>query len=109
MRRMLSLALALIQARGGLLLVDEIDTGLHYSIMSDMWRLVVETAQRSDVQVFATTHNSDCVRGLAWLCDNDPSLAKEVSVQKIEPTLEESVAFGAGELIVAVDQEIEVR
>lgn len=109
MRRMLSLALALIQARGGMLLIDEIDTGLHYSIMGDMWRLVVEAAQRSEVQVFATTHSLDCVRGLAWLCDNYPKLAKEVSVQKIEPTLEESVALDAGEFIVAVDQEIEVR
>lgn len=109
MRRMLAIALALIQARGGLLLIDEIDTGLHYSVMGDMWRLVVEMAQRSDVQVFATTHSLDCVRGLAWLCDNYPSLAEEVSVQKIEPTLDESVAFRADELMVAVQQEIEVR
>jgi len=106
---MLAIALALIQARGGLLLIDEIDTGLHYSVMGDMWRLVVEAAQRSDVQVFATTHSLDCLRGLAWLCDNNPKLAENVSVQKIEPKLNESVAFSAGELIVAVDQEIEVR
>ncbi len=109
MRRLLAIALALSQARGGILLIDEIDTGLHYSVMGDMWRLVVETAQQSDVQVFATTHSLDCVRGLAWLCDNYPALAKEVSVQKIEPTLEESVTLDAGELMVAVDQEIEVR
>ena len=109
MRRMLAIALALIHARGGLLLIDEIDAGLHYSVMGDMWRLVVEAAQRSDVQVFATTHSLDCVRGLAWLCDNYPALAEDVSLQKIEPTLEESVAFGAGELMVAVEQEIEVR
>ncbi len=109
MRRLLAIALALIHARGGLLLIDEIDTGLHYSVMGDMWRLVVEAARQSDVQVFATTHSLDCVRGLAWLCDSYPSLAKDVSVQKIEPTLAESVAFGAGELMVAVEQEIEVR
>ncbi len=109
MRRLLAIALALSHARGGMLLIDEIDTGLHYSIMGDMWRLVVETAQQSDVQVFATTHSLDCVRGLAWLCDNYPALAEVVSVQKIEPTLKESVALDAGELMVAVDQEIEVR
>ncbi len=109
MRRMLAIALALVQARDGLLLIDEIDTGLHYSVMGDMWRLVVETAQRSEVQVFATTHSLDCVRGLAWLCDNYQSLATEFSVQKIEPTLKESVALDAGELMLAVKQEIEVR
>ncbi len=109
MRRMLAIALALIQARGGLLLIDEIDTGLHYSVMGDMWKLVVETARRSDVQVFATTHSLDCVRGLAWLCDNYPALAKEVSVQKIEASLDESIALDAKELVLAVEQEMEVR
>ena len=38
MWRMLGLALALANAKGGVLLVDEIDTGLHYSVMADMWR-----------------------------------------------------------------------
>jgi len=109
MRRLLAISLALSQARNGVFLIDEIDTGRHYSIMGDMWRLVVEAAERSDVQVFATTHSLDCVRGLAWLCDNYPALAKDVSVQKIEPTLDESVTLDAGELMVAVDQEIEVR
>ena len=51
--RLLGIALSLVGARGGILLVDEIDTGLHYSVMADMWRMVRETAARLDVQVFA--------------------------------------------------------
>ena len=109
MRRMLAIALALIHARGGLLLIDEVDAGLHHSVMGDMWRLVVEAARQSDVQVFATTHSLDCVRGLAWLCDSYPALAKEVSVQKIEASLDESIALDAKELVLAVEQEMEVR
>ena len=54
MWRMLGLALALANAKGGVLLVDEIDTGLHYSIMGDMWRMVGKLAATLDVQVFAT-------------------------------------------------------
>jgi hypothetical protein len=109
MRRFLALSLALVCTQGNTLLIDEIDTGLHYSIMGDLWRMVVETARRHDLQVFATTHSLDCVRGLAWLCEHHPELAEDVSLQKIDPSLEESVAFGADEIRIAAEQDIEVR
>ena len=109
MRRLLALSLSLVQSEGGILLVDEIDTGLHYSVMGDMWSLVAETARRRDVQVLATTHSSDCVRGLAWLCENHPDLGKEVSLQKIEPDLDEAVALNAEQIVLAVNQGMEVR
>jgi len=109
MKRLLDLSLGLIRATRGTLLVDEIDTGLHYSILGDMWKMVVETAVKHDVQVFATTHSFDCIRGLAWLCESFPELGNEVSLQKIEPTLEHSVALGAKEILVADRTGIEVR
>ncbi len=109
MRRMLALSLSLNQAQGGILLVDEIDTGLHYSILGDMWLLVVNAAIQYDLQVFATTHSLDCIRGLAWLCENHPELAGEVSVQKIDRRLDEAVALDSDEIQLAVDQNLEVR
>jgi hypothetical protein len=109
MRRLLALALALACAHGDVLLVDEIDTGLHYSVMGDLWRMVVESARRNDVQVFATTHSLDCVRGLAWLCEYHPDLGEDVSLQTIDPDLEESVASDARGIRIAVEQDIEVR
>jgi predicted ATP-dependent endonuclease of OLD family len=109
MRRLLALALTLANAKGGVLLIDEIDTGLHYSVLEDVWRLIVETAKRLDIQVFATTHSFDCLRSLASLCARRPDLAKEISVQKIERELDEAVALDAEQIQIAVEQEIEVR
>jgi len=109
MRRLLALSLALIQSQGGILLIDEVDTGLHYSVMGDMWHLVVRAAIDSDVQVFATTHSLDCVKGLAWLCDNHPQLQSSVSLQKIDLTLGEAVGLDAEQIVMAVSQGMEVR
>lgn len=109
MYRLLKLSLSLVRCGGGVLLVDEIDTGLHYSIMGDMWRLVTEAARRTGVQVFATTHSSDCVRGLAWLCENHPELAGEMSLQKIDSQLEQAVALDAEKIMLATNQGMEVR
>ena len=109
MRRLLALSLSLVRTGDGYLLIDEIDTGLHFSVMEEMWKLVVNTALQSNVQIFATTHSYDCIRGLADLVESSPSLASEVSVQKIENTLAEAVSLDAEQVRIAVRQDLEVR
>jgi AAA15 family ATPase/GTPase len=94
MRRMLALAASLVCSRDSAMFTDEIDTGLHYSVMSDMWKLVIGRAIASNVQVFATTHSWDCIEGLSLLCQDDPSIQNKVSVQKIDRTLSHSISQG---------------
>ena len=52
MRRLLALSLCLTEVAGGYLLIDEIDTGIHWTVMQDMWKLVVETARRAGYSGF---------------------------------------------------------
>lgn len=104
--RLLAVALALVRAKGGVLLVDEIDTGLHYSVLEKMWRLVFETAQRLDVQVFATTHSRDCVEALAAIAEKD---RHEISIQRIERDKVDAIAFDEAEIKVAAERGLEVR
>ncbi len=109
MRRLLALSLSLVRTGNGFLLIDEIDTGLHFSVMEEMWKLVVTTALRSNIQVVATTHSYDCIQGLDALLVSAPELAPEVSVQKIERSLPAAVNLDASEIQIAVRQGIEVR
>ena len=78
--RLLALALSLVRARRGVLMIDEIDTGLHYSALEDMWRLVGLTAKRLDIQVFATTHSSDCWKALAAVCAEMGAGAEDATI-----------------------------
>lgn len=109
MRRLLALSLSLAKAGNGFPPIDEIDTGLHFSVMEDVWKLVVTTASESNVQVVATTHSYDCIQGLAALLESTPELASEMSLQKIEPSLPEAVNLDAAQIQVAVRQDVEVR
>ncbi len=61
-QRIATLATSAAAAAGGLLLIDEFDAGLHYSKLGDVWRALHAIAVDRDVQVFATTHNYECVR-----------------------------------------------
>ena len=107
--RLLALSLGLVRAAGGFLLIDEIDTGLHWTVMDDMWRLVVETARESSMQVFATTHSFDCIRGLSALVESRPDLAGEVSIHKIGRAIRKAVDLDADDVKAVVEQNIEVR
>lgn len=107
--RILGLALALVHAENGVLLVDEIDTGLHFTVMSDMWKLVSETAKRLNVQVFATTHSRDAVDSLAAISRADSNGDNGVTIQRLERDKQRAVTFTEQEIVVAAERGIEVR
>lgn len=109
MKRLLALSLHLVAAANGVLLVDEIDTGLHHSVLTKAWELTARTALANNTQVFATTHSLDCIRSLAWLCDGAPELRDRVSVHRIEADRPEAIRYSGHELITAIEHELEVR
>ena len=109
MRRLLALRLSFVGTANGFLLVDEIDTGLHWTVMEEMWQFVVELARRLNVQVFATTHSYDCIRGLGTLLQSRPDLTDQVSIQKVDTSLKQAVCLRGDQIRVAVEQDIEVR
>lgn len=104
--RMLGLALSLANASGGVLLVDEIDTGLHYTVMEDMWRMIGEQAAALSVQVFATTHSRDCYESLGAIAKSD---GHEVTIQRIDRSRGKAVRFSNRAIVAAAERDVEVR
>lgn len=51
----------IIYKSGGVVLVDEIDSGLHYSVMVDVWKAIASATDDSKTQIFATTHSFECI------------------------------------------------
>lgn len=60
-RRVTSLVLSIGAARGGTVLVDEIENGIHHSVMSSLWDVIADAAHLFGTQIFATTHSQECV------------------------------------------------
>ena len=110
MWRMLALVLTLVRARNGILLIDEIDTGLHHSVLRRMWKLINEAGapDKLNVQVFATTHSDDCIKALSSICEDNPT-AHNVSIQRVERNATNSVAIKENVVISVAEQDIEVR
>lgn len=109
MWRMLALAIVIIRAKDGLLLVDEIDTGLHYSVMEHLWAFIRNTSKTFNVQVFATTHSYDCVHSLAAICGREMTSADEVTIQRLEAGNPQAIRYSAEEIASAARHSIEMR
>ncbi len=60
--RLLSIVLAIANAKGGTILIDEIENGLHYLVLTDVWKAIADAARRAEAQIFATTHSLECIK-----------------------------------------------
>src|SRR4028118_66892 len=74
MTRLFHIIVALVNARNGLLLIDEFENGLHWSVQPKVWDIVFQLSDRLNVQVFATTHSRDCIKGFDQAWNNYPTL-----------------------------------
>ena len=72
MLRILQLILAVFPARAGMLLIDEFENGLHYSVQEEVWKMIFMLANKLDIQVFATTHSLDCIQSFTKVALDSP-------------------------------------
>jgi hypothetical protein len=109
MNRMFGIALALVNAKDGMLLIDEVDTGLHYSVLPDLWKLIFEVAHRLNVQVFATSHSWDCIQAFQLAAEENKE--EEGVLIRLENRRDgiSAVTFDEEELSVVAREQIEVR
>lgn len=57
--RLFHIIVALVNARNGILLIDEFENGLHWSVQPKVWDIVFQLSEKLNVQVFATTHSHE--------------------------------------------------
>lgn len=63
--RVFQIVLNALVAKNGILLIDEFENGLHYSIQEKVWKLIFDLSEQLHIQVFATTHSWDCIESFA--------------------------------------------
>ncbi len=90
LRHLVSILVSLYSSEEGYLFIDEVDNGIHYTMLDDIWDMILTLSKKLNVQVFATTHSKECIesfnRAQLKLEDMQSSyfeLAKEKETSKI--------------------------
>lgn len=113
-RKIVSFLTSIYACRGGVVLIDELSNGFHYSVMKSMWEIVIRAAIKNDVQIFATTHDEDAIRGFQQAAlkvynEEGHDVASGFKLQRINDDELKSYRFSIAQLGYAMEQETEVR
>lgn len=108
LNRLFGIVLSLVNAKDGILLIDEFENGIHYTVQLDAWRTVFRVAERLGVQVFATSHSWDSIEAFQKAAAEVPEDGVLIRLSRrgsdVLPTV-----FAESELAVATRERIEVR
>jgi len=76
LRRALEIAMTIPVVKNGILLIDEIESALHVTVLTKVFELLVRNCREYNVQLFATTHSLEALDSIlsATLQNNDPDL-----------------------------------
>jgi AAA15 family ATPase/GTPase len=81
--RILTIILSMVNCKGGYLLIDEFDNGLHVSVQKQLWEIVFELANKLNIQVFATTHSNDCINAFQVIANSQPDYENAMLIKLV--------------------------
>jgi len=109
--RVTSWVLNLLQMKDNLLVIDEIENGIHHTALASVWQVLLETAKQNNVQIFATTHSYEALAALNQarqaISKNAPTI-RVIRLQRVKGDVR-VVTYTEEVLDAAVTSEVEVR
>lgn len=84
-RRVLTVANALIQAKNGILLIDEIETAIHAQLFNKFFNWLVQSCRDFNVQLIATTHS---IEALDSILSADKENLEHFSTYRLQKNIE---------------------
>ncbi len=107
---LLAITLHLLNCEKGTLFIEEYETGLHWAVQLDLWKIILTLAKKLEVQVFATTHSTDTLRSLTRAAEQ---LEETESLQVIKLSKKrehiKAILYPEEQLTTAIEENIELR
>lgn len=111
-RKILSILTCIYECKNGIVLIDELSNGFHYSVMKGVWRAIVSVAKKNNVQIFATTHDLDSIKGLRDAAMSGEEYDDSIVCFKLQRTADyelKSYTYSLDSVDYSLTQEIEIR
>jgi len=62
--RYIEILCTLLSSSDGIVFIDEIENGIHYTKLYDIWKAILEIVEKENIQLFVTTHNLESIEAL---------------------------------------------
>jgi AAA15 family ATPase/GTPase len=110
--RLIQILLHIPACEGKRLIIDEVDAGIFHQRFLSFWRYILEAAKLYKVQIFATTHNSECIRYFKEILQDVQefkTVSRTITLRELPNGTVKSYARTFDEIEYAVDNELEIR
>jgi AAA15 family ATPase/GTPase len=113
-RRFLEIVTAVVERKNILVLIDEIENGLHYSFSKQLWKSLITYSQKYDSQLFITTHNIETLQSLKSVLKEEQyqemrDFSKVFSISKTAESEYKAYRFSYDEFKIAIENKLELR
>lgn len=111
-RRIINILSTVASEDYNIIMVDELDNGLHYSAHRLIWKILLEYIDKHNIQLFVTTHNLECLQSLEVVMRNNEkfqSLANIYNIAKTKRQGFQAYRYSFDGFKEAIDNEIEIR
>ncbi|MBP3745640.1 MAG: AAA family ATPase [Prevotella sp.] len=86
LRRYLSIVASAANPLTDMILIDEIDNGLHYSVYKNLWQAIFALSVAGDKQIFVTTHSKETLSHLSEMLEENTEYQKEMRLYTLART-----------------------
>jgi len=108
--RLYQLFLDFFTARNGVVFADELENGLHHSVLEDVWTFSRQWLLQWNVQLVATTHSGECIGAAMAAFEDAPNDLAIHKLYRNEKTGKVEAATFTGETLEgARDLNLEIR
>lgn len=107
----LNTLISVANSNNDVILVDEMDNGLHYSSYILFWKSLIKLISQKNTQIFLTTHNREILEALARVLKenaNSRHLASFYSISNFEDAMH-AYKYDAEEFMIAIESDLELR
>jgi len=109
--RFLSISAGINESKDGILLVDELENGLHVTALEQLWKVILDWSGKYNVQIFITTHSEDVIKSLRKVLDDNmfPDSVACYRLVKFEEGETEAYRYSQEQLGMALDSHTDIR
>lgn len=86
LRRYLSIVASAANPLTDIVLIDEMENGLHYSAYKKLWEAIFALATATNKQIFVTTHSKETLYQLNDMLEENPKYQDEMRLYTLEKT-----------------------
>ena len=107
MGHLINFVITIADSENGLVLIDEIENGIHYSVRKVLWEKLRDIAKQFNCQIVATTHSYECLQAAAEAITNGD--LSYIRLDRDRQNDVKAVSYSVEDLQLALKMNMEVR